>query len=305
MTGSSPFPTARNYGLIARMKLRLLAIAVVVLLFGLATPVVLAQRTSTGSMIQRTDLNYASDPRQRLILWTTRHKGRSPLMIYIHGGGWSAGDPGAGAGEKPRHFLDQHFVYASITYRFVPQVTVEDQIADVARAIAWLRKNAGNIGADPDRIVLIGHSSGAHLAAMIASDPQWLAAAKVPFATIRAAILLDGAGFDVPTMMAGSSGTSMPYYGPAFGADPARRLRLSPIGHLDPPNAPAWLFLQDARRVEGYAQAEALAGPLRAGGATTTIVPVPDSGHMPLNNNLGIAGDFATAQMDSFLAALK
>lgn len=285
------------------MKLRLLAFALIACLFAFATPVVLAQRTSTGTLIQRTDLKYDLDPRQRLIVWTTRHKGRWPLMIYLHGGGWSAGDAGAGGGEKPRHFLDRHFVYSSVTYRFVPQVTVEQQMGDVARAIAWLRSNAGNIGADPNRIVLVGHSSGAHLAAMIASDPQWLAAAKVPFDTIRAVVLIDGAAFDVPTIMSGSPGTSMPYYGPAFGADPARRLRLSPIAHLDPPNAPAWLFLQDARRLEGYAQAEALAGPLRKGGAVTEIVPVPDSNHMQLNNNLGIEGDFATMKMDAFLKA--
>lgn len=280
---------------------KLLSVAAVAALFALATPAILAPRTTSGRTIQRSDLQYDRAARQRLILWTARHKGRWPLAVYIHGGGWSAGDPAAGGGDKPRHFLDRGYVYASVTYRFVPDVTVEDQIGDVARSIAWLRANAGHIGADPDRIVLVGHSSGAHLAALLASDPQWLAAAKVPFAAIRAVALLDGAGFDVPTLMAPYPGETMPYYGKAFGTDEARRLRLSPIAHLAAPNAPAWLFLQDAARFTGYAEAEALARPLRAAGATTLIVPVPDSSHMRLNEDLGRPGDFATARLDAFL----
>ena len=296
----STLPPAGESGYAVCMG-RLLSVAAIVALFALATPTVLAPRTTAGMTIQRSDFHYGSAPRQRLILWTARHKGRFPLMIYIHGGGWSAGDPAAGGGEKPRHFLDRGYVYASVTYRFVPDATVEDEIADVARAIAWLRANAGHIGADPDRIVLIGHSSGAHLAAMIASDPQWLAAAKVPFATIRAVALLDGAGFDVPTLMAPYPGTTMPYYGKAFGVDTARQLRLSPIAHLAPPNAPAWLFLQDATRFTGYAEAEALARPLRAAGAQTLIVPVPDTTHLRLNDELGRPGDPATARLDAFL----
>lgn len=282
----------------------LFTLAAVAALFALATPTVLLPRDAKGAVIHRVDARYGDDPRQAITVWVAAHKGKAPLMLYFHGGGWAAGDSGAGGGAKPKHFIDRGYVYASATYRFVPQATVEDQLADAARAVRWLRANAGELGADKDRIVLVGHSSGAHLAAMIASDPQWLAAAKVPFAAIRAVVLLDGAGFDVPTLMAPYPGTTMPFYGLAFGADAARQLRLSPIAHLAPPNAPAWLFLQDASRFSGYAEAEALAGPLRKGGATTLIVPVAGTSHMQLNENLGLPGDPATDQADAFLATI-
>jgi arylformamidase len=285
-----------------RMFGHVIALGLAVVALTVMTPTPLAERREAAVMT-RADLAYGSDPKQMLTLYRVAGRPPAPLVVYIHGGGWSAGDRAAGGREKPAHFTGGGYVYATVGYRFVPQVRVEDQLADVASAIAWLRKNARKHGIDRDRIVLLGHSSGAHLAAMLATDPTWLRGAGAPFDAVRAAVLIDGAGYDVPRVMAGDPGGVMRYYGPAFGADRQRQAALSPINHTAPPNAPAWLMLYDYNRMDAGSEATALAERLDAAGADTVVTGVMDSSHMLLNEQLGIYGDFATNGVDLFLAA--
>lgn len=265
------------------------------------TPTPLALQEAAAVMT-REDLSYGRDPRQMLTLYRVAGNERAPLIVYIHGGGWIAGDRGAGGREKPPHFTSLGYAYATIGYRLVPQVRVEDQIADVARGIAWLRANARRYGIDPERIVLMGHSSGAHLAGMLATDPRYLRAAQVPFDTVKAAVLIDGAGYDVPRTMETSPGV-MRFYGPAFGPNRARQADLSPINHTAVPNVRAWLMLYDYNRPGAGGEAQAFADRLNAAGADTIVTGVMDSSHMLLNEQLGVYGDYATNAVDMFLHA--
>ena len=87
----------------------------------------------------------------------------------------------------------------------MPQATVESQTADVSSAIAWLRANAASQGLDPNRIVLMGHSAGAHLAALVGTNPHYLQAAGVPLGAIRGVVLLDRGLRHQPVIDAGKS----------------------------------------------------------------------------------------------------
>ena len=142
---------------------------------------------------------YGADPKQRLDLVKPAGGAKAPVLLFVHGGGWSIGDKAHAAGGKARWANSNGWAFASANYRLVPQATVESQAADVASAIAWLRANAASQGLDPDRIVLMGHSAGAHLAALVGTDPRYLRAAGVPIDAVRGVVLLDGAGYDVPT----------------------------------------------------------------------------------------------------------
>ena len=102
--------------------------------------------------------------------------------MFVHGGGWSIGDKRTGAGVKAAHFTAQGWAFASVNYRLVPGATVEQQANDIASAIAFARIHAAENGLDPDRIVVMGHSAGAHLAALVGTDPRYLKAAGVPTA---------------------------------------------------------------------------------------------------------------------------
>lgn len=251
------------------------------------------------------EIAYGTDSKQKLDLTLPVNATRAPLVLFVHGGGWSIGDKRSGAGAKAAHFNSRGWAFASINYRLVPQATVEQQAADVAAAIAWARANAATHGLDPDRLVLMGHSAGAHLAALVGTDPRYLAAARVPMAAIKGVVLLDGAGYDVAAQMARPGNLVAGMYDAAFGKDVARQTALSPTRHAAAPNAARWLILPIDRRDDSKTQSEGLAAALRRAGTTASVVAVPGESHGSLNRGLGEQGDFATAEVDRFLAAVR
>ena len=245
--------------------------------------------------------SFGRDPLQTVEWVEPAGAAKAPLLLFVHGGGWSIGDKRIGSAKKGEHFVGEGWAYASTNYRLVPQATVEDQAADVAAAIAFLLRQPG---IDPDRIVLMGHSAGAHLAALVATDPAYLARAGVPMTAVRGVVLLDGAGYDVGQQMAEPRNAVVSMYTQAFGTDPKRQAALSPARHAAAPNAGEWLILPVATRRDSTAQSEALARRLREGGSKASVVPQAGKTHASLNRELGDAGDPATGLVDAFLARL-
>jgi acetyl esterase/lipase len=244
---------------------------------------------------------YGADPKQRLDLVRPAGVAKAPVLLFVHGGGWSIGDKAHAAGDKARWANSKGWAFASANYRLVPQATVEQQAADVANAIAWLRANAAAQSLDPDRIVLMGHSAGAHLVALVGTDPQYLKAAGVPMGVVKGVVLLDGAGYDVPTQASAEMNLVNPMYEAAFSKDPRRQAALSPTRHADAPNVSRWLILPIERRKDSQALSKGLADALKSAGASAIVIAVPDESHGSLNKGLGEAGDFATEQVESFL----
>lgn len=251
------------------------------------------------------ELSYGTDPLQKLDLLKPANTARAPILLFLHGGGWLIGDKRQAEGAKPVHFTNIGWAFASANYRLVPQATVEQQAADIASAIAWLRAHAAEQDLDPDRIVLMGHSAGAHLAALVGTDPHYLAAAGVPMRAINGVVLLDGAAYDVPAQIKATGNLVQPMYDAAFGSDPARQRSLSPTLQAAAPNAANWLILPVATRADSVAQSGELAAVLTPAGSRVSVVPVPDSSHAKLNHQLGTDGDFATGEVDRFLNALR
>jgi len=176
-----------------------------------------------------------------------------PMVVFIHGGGWKAGSHKTSIQSKPKHFNAAAYYFASAGYRVLPDAPVEQQAADVGAAIQALRGQASAIGFDPDRIVLIGHSAGAHLAALVSTDPKFAGDA---FSAIQGVILLDGAGYDIPTNMADAGPQTLNLYRDVFGEDQSRQLALSPVSHIGGGDASAVCRRarqgQSAGRTDGF-----------------------------------------------------
>lgn len=242
---------------------------------------------------------YGPDGRQRLDFW--RGDGRSaPLILYIHGGSWTRGDKANAIRSKAEHFGKQGYAFASMNYRLVPNATVEEQAADVASAVAWLREQARALGIDSSRIVLMGHSAGAHLAALVTTDPAYLKQAGVPMEDIAGVVLLDGAAYDVPSNLRDGPNFAARARASAFGDNEARQLRLSPAAHTAAPNARDFLILY-VDRSGAPGQSMALADMLREAGTGAEARLVGGSSHMRLNRDLGQEGDEATQLVDDFV----
>lgn len=267
----------------------------------------ISERASAGSPPApgTREFSYGPDPKQRLDLIRPAGTSRAPVLLFVHGGGWSIGDKSHAAGDKARWANSKGWAFASANYRLVPQATVEQQAADVASAIAWLRANAAKEGLDPDRIVLMGHSAGAHLVALVGTDPQYLKAAGVPMGAVKGVALLDGAGYDVAPQANAPRNPVKPMYDAAFGKDPKRQAALSPTRHAAAPNVARWLILPVERRPDSQAQSKGLADALNRAGASAAVVAVPGESHGSLNKGLGETGDFATEQVESFLAGTR
>lgn len=264
---------------------------------------------STGTEAPRAarpqTLAYGSDPLQRLDVWAAEGvKGKAPLVMYVHGGGWKRGSKDTAASKwAPVHFPAQGYVYASINYRLVPASTVEQQAEDVARALRHLLDNAERLGIDRSRVVITGHSAGAHLVALVGTDESYLRKVGLSFADIDGVMPNDGAAYDVPVQMKQSGKFMMSTYEQAFGADPARQRALSPTWHAASPNAPSFLLLH-VQRKDGVQQAQALGAALRKSGSAVEFGSFPGEGlrgHAEINRQLGDPDYAATPVVDAWL----
>lgn len=262
----------------------------------------LEESPATGAI----EKSYGTDPLQKLDFWKAERTG-APLVIFVHGGGWKRGDKRNATGAaKVNHWHDQGYAVASLNYRLVPANTVEQQAQDVADAVAWLRTHAADLGVDPTRIVLAGHSAGAHLVALVGTDPRYLEKAGLRLSDLRGVIPIDGAAYDVPAQMKEGGSVMQDTYVQAFGTDPARQRALSPTLNATAPNAPAFLLLHVQRR-DGVRQAKGLAAALEKAGTRLEIDGFPGTGlkgHMEINRSLGRPDYPATPVVDRWLAAM-
>ncbi len=135
-----------------------------------------------GAYGRHANLAYGAQSRQRLDVYVPGRPAPNgvpaqlrPLVVFWHGGRWSFGDK-----------ADYRFVGAALAelgcvavlpnYRLYPEVKMPGFMDDAARAVRWAAAHAGEYGADANRLYLMGHSAGAHLAALVTLDPRYLAA---------------------------------------------------------------------------------------------------------------------------------
>ncbi|MFM5906757.1 MAG: alpha/beta hydrolase [Novosphingobium sp.] len=254
--------------------------------------------------------SYGSDPLQKGDLWFPEghiNDHSAPLIVFVHGGGWKRGSKDSAASRyAPEHFTRAGYVYAAINYRLVPAARVEDQAEDVARAVKALLDDYKKLGIDPSRVVLTGHSAGAHLVALVGTDEQYLKKAGLSFANIRGVIPNDGAAYDVAGQVAQGGKFMKPTYEQAFGTDPARQKALSPMLHAAAPNAPDFLLIHVMRK-DGVAQNKGLEAALKAAGTRVERREFPGEGlqgHAEINRRLGDPDYAATGAVDVWLKAL-
>ncbi len=253
-------------------------------------------------------ISYGSDALQTLDFWRAKGaEGPAPLVVFVHGGGWKRGSKDNATGQfKPVHYPGEGYAFASINYRLVPDATVEQQAADVAGAVKALVDRAGVLGMDPRRIVIMGHSAGAHLVALVGTDEKYLRGAGLSFADIAGVIPIDGAAYDVPAQTKDGPPIMQATYKQAFGTDPARQKVLSPTLQAAAPNAPQFLLLY-VQRPDGVRQAKALGAALEAGGSRVEHGSFPGEGlqgHAEINRRLGDPSYVPTAAVDGWLKRL-
>jgi pimeloyl-ACP methyl ester carboxylesterase len=129
----------------------------------------IAAQAQAPPRVQR-DIAYAEprNERQLLDVYAPASGSGLPVVVWVHGGGWMAGSKNA-VDHKPAAFTAKGFVFVAMNYRFVPQVTMETIVRDVAKSVGWVHANIARHGGDPDRIFLMGHSAGGYLSLILAA----------------------------------------------------------------------------------------------------------------------------------------
>ena len=129
-----------------------------------------------------------------------------PVVVYVHGGAWRTGDKASQIADKVTLFTGAGYVFASVNYRLSPRdptvldparIKFPDQPDDVGEAIGWLDRNVEAYGGDPGRMLLIGHSAGAHLVSLVSTDPSYVGSFGVEPWQLIGTVSLDTDAFDI------------------------------------------------------------------------------------------------------------
>ena len=228
------------------------------------------------------------------------------IMIWVHGGGWQIGDKSR-VHYKPEFFTKMGFVLVSVNYRLFPEAGYEEQTEDVASAIRWAYDHAKEFSADKTKISIIGHSSGAHLAALISTDERFLKAEKLTLDNIKGTILLDGAGYNIPRQLKEFAGIKNKHmYEKIFGTDIKEQTKASPITHVAKEKGISpFLILYVADRDSSKAQSHALAKSLTEIGVQAKAIGAENKTHGTINREIGIKDDPPTVEIKQFLKEMK
>lgn len=249
------------------------------------------------------DYSYGDEDTQHLRFWKANSP-CAPVIVFVHGGSWQIGTYLDSIGSaKVAHLLHQGYAFASVNFSLVPSVTVEEQVQEVAHAIAYLTKNATELGLDPQNLVLMGHSSGAHVVALLGTDASYLSEAGVNISSVRGVIAVDGSNYNAMADFMDSPGPVANNLAFALGREPSRLRAVSPTYHTRGANAGAFLLLH-AQRDGGIRQAVEFAAVLEASGTDVDLHVFEGrsfEGHVQMLLRLGETDFPATAVMDEWL----
>jgi len=255
-------------------------------------------------MPQWTDVAYGPDPLQKLDVYASARGGKAPVLVMVHGGGWKRGDKiqGAALQNKVPYYTGKGWVVVSINYRLTPQVTPLEQAQDVAAALVHVQRQAPHWGGDGNKVVLMGHSAGAHLVTLVTADArERLATQAAPW---LGTVSLDGAGVDIEASMRdGVSGRLLQnIYRDAFGNDPALWRAVSPMAQLRPGAYPMMMVCSTSRPDQPCAPTQAFVDKARGLGVQASLLPVRLS-HSEVNADVGL-DNALTRAIDRFLVGL-
>lgn len=252
------------------------------------------------------DLSYGALPKQKMDVYLPAPQGEfhnAPILVMIHGGAWITGDKREMRVWKGKlnHYGPRGYILVSINYRLLPKASVDKQARDVARALAYVQRKAPEWGGNPANMVVMGHSAGAHLAALVSADQSLLDAQKV--APWKGTVVLDTAALDLNGQL--NVPNASIYLVNAFGDDPKKWQPLDPVSRLraGQGGTDSYLVICSARReTTSCAASKAFVDKVRETGGRAALRPVPLS-HGRINSTLGVNGPH-TQEVDSFLRRL-
>ena len=149
-----------------------------------------ASALARKSLASETNVIYGADDNQLLDIFGVGGSGK-PVVVFFHGGAWRSVITKDQSAYPANAFVPQGVLFVAVGFGAAPAFTLDDMVSQCRDAVAFLHRNAVRFGGDPDRIHAFGHSSGAHLAAMLATT-DWQAAYGLPADVIKGLAAVSG-----------------------------------------------------------------------------------------------------------------
>jgi acetyl esterase/lipase len=267
--------------------------------------------TSAQAQEAKRDIPYTknADKLQTLDVYSPAKAKNLPVVFWIHGGGWQGGDK-SDVQIKPQVFNGKGFVLVSTNYRLLPSVDMATLTRDVAKSIRWVHDHIAEYGGDPKRLLIMGHSAGAQLAALLCTDDRYLKEEGLSLAIIKGCVPVDGDTYDIPAMIEVAEtrwrvhGLPFPKstHRIKFGNDAAKHKDFSAVTHVAKDKGiPPFLILYVANHPDVTAQAQRLGNVLKSANVPVTLFGAKETTHNKINADLGRPDDPATTALFEFV----
>ena len=223
-------------------------------------------------------LAYGPTDVENLDLFTTRRP-NAPINIYIHGGAWRAGDAAAEAYQSEM-FVDAgvHFIALDFNNVLETKGNLTTMAEQVRRGVAWVHRNAASFGGDPNQLYVSGHSSGAHLAAVILTT-DWQKEFGLPIDSVKGGLCVSGI-YDLYPVSLSVRSSYVTFTAPVIEA-------LSPLRHLDRLVAPVIVAHGSLETPEFQRQNREFAAAVKAAGKPVEFIQLDGYNHFEVHESLG------------------
>jgi arylformamidase len=252
------------------------------------------QRWTDGTLAAKRDLpciediSYADHKDQTLDLYGDTTKA-APLLVYLHGGAWKALTK-AESGYGAPAFVKKGIAFAALNFSTIPNATIDEMVGQVRQAIAFLYSESERFNFDRDQIHLVGHSSGAHMASMIAVT-DWSQEFDLPADVIKSLIAVSG-GYDLEPQRLSARNDYLKL-------DPEAAFRNTPNHHVAHFQGSAIIAWGEGEHDEYARQGQALQTAFEQNGNSNVAMPTKDRNHFDM------ASEFADPDSPLFAAAIS
>ena len=250
----------------------------------------------------KTDINYTDVP-DRLqsldIYYPVPHENLDPILMHIHGGGWSTGDKRM-MRNHGLFYAGHGIIFIAVNYRLSPKVQHPTHIRDCAAAFAWVYAHAEEMGGDKNHIFVSGHSAGAHLAALLGTNSTYLQQYNISTSAIAGIIGVDAASYDLLTST--SEKLNKRFIVQAFGTNHGILRSASPYYNVfDHQSYPQFLLLNTSKRMEAAVAAKRFVDKLHSVHCAAQIVVVGGHTHEEMNSAMYDESDTVSHEILRFI----
>jgi arylformamidase len=221
------------------------------------------------------DVPYGLGPDELLDIFPVPLGVVTSVVLYIHGGAWKSGNK-RDVSYPAESFVARGVAYIAVNFSLVPDVPLAEQVRQCRAAVAWTFQNAESFGADPKRLYVAGHSSGGHVAGMMAVT-DWQAELGLPDDTLKGVVAASGM-FDLEPVQ-------LSWRNSYLNIDKNEALRLSPVRHIPPAgNGVPLILIHGGQELDEFQrQSRDMAVAWAAAGHAGDLIVLPEHNHFAVN----------------------